>query len=538
MTDPVLNVIPETEIKGLFEGLKSDVATLRGQMETDRQTTGLAIEKRADDLQKALDAVSDFSSRMDELVRKVDQNSFARSFGQSNGELKDALETYQAGFKAFDGEDGAKEFDAGCRPSLKNIVEGVFQAGDDEAASRFHAPRHAAILRVQKAADDAYAIDAMLRAQMDPNELAAYNARGGIKSTKTWKRYEQIAGTFQKAAGDLIDRTTEVANWIPTQYSANLYERVKIGLPLLGLFQEIAMSAGTMELPLDMNDHEAGRVTEITSNANANPYSDAVFQNSGAIATKATLVAEKLRSRYWVSMDATEDALIAILPLLNAKHSRNIGEAIEDMIVNGHTAGLDTGGTHFGKTNPPATTDARYCADGLRKLALAFTPTPSNRADMGNVKATVIAIRGIRAAMGEYGMDVSRLAYLFGMFGFVKLLDDSNVLTIEKFGSMATIHTGTMAMVDGCSVMVSRRIPQNANATGVIDGVTTNRTLAIAVNKDAFVLGNRRRITLGQTQHGSSDTVELFAFWRGDFQPIVPTATIAGVGVLYNVAGV
>lgn len=537
MPDPVLNVIPEGEIKGALEGLKTDVASLRGQMEADRQSTGLAIEKRADDLQKALDAVSDFSSRMDELVRKVDQNNFARSFGQSNGELKDALETYQAGFKAFAGEDDAKEFDAGTRPSLKHIVEGVFQAGDDDVSSRFHAPRHAAILRVQKAADDAYAVDAMLRAQMDPNELAAYNARGGIKSTKTWRRYEQIASNFTKAAGDLIDRTTEVANWIPTQYSANLYERVKIGLPLLNLFQEIAMSAGTMELPLDMNDHEAGRMAEMTSNATANPYADTVFQNSGAIATKATLTAEKLRSRYWLSMDASEDAIIAILPLLGSKHSRNIGEAIEDAIVNGHTAGLDTAGTHFGKANPPVDPDARRCWDGLRKIALAYVPTPSNRADMGNVKPTVVAIRGIRAAMGEYGLDPAQLAYLFGLFGFVKLLDDTNVMTVEKFGSLATISTGTMAMVDGISVMVSRRIPQNANATGIIDNVTTNRTLALAVNKNAFVLGNRRRITLGQTQHGSSDSVELFAFWRGDFQPIIPTATIAGCGVLYNVAG-
>jgi len=542
MSDPVLNVIPEGEIKAAFEGLKTDVAALRSQMATDKEATGLAIEKRADDLQKALQAVDDFSARMDDLVRKVDQNAFAASFGQSNGELRDALESFQGGFKAFNGDDDATECKAGARPSLKHLVEGVFQASEnadaDSESARFHAPKHAAILRLQKAADDVYQIDAMLRAQMDAQQLANYQAAGGVKSTKTWARYQQIAGQFVKAAGDLIDRTTEVANWVPTQYSANLYERIKIGLPLLQAFQEVAMTTGTMELPLDMTDHEATRRTETTTNASMDSFSDTTFQNSGAIATKTTLSAEKLRSRYWLSAEASEDLLIAILPMLQNKHVRNIGEAIEDAIVNGHTTGLDTGGTHFGKTNPPAATDARYCWDGLRKMAIAYTPTPSNRADMGNVKPTVVGMRGIRAAMGEYGLDPSMLLYIMGMFGFVKLLDDSNVLTLEKFGNLATIQTGAMAAVDGCSVLVSRRVPQNANATGIIDGTTTNRTLAVVANKGAFVLGNRRRITLAQQYHIASDSNELVAFWRGDFQPLHATASIAGCGVLYNIAGV
>lgn len=532
----VLNVIPETEIKAAFEGLKADVATLRSQMAADKEATGLAIERRADDLQKALTAVDDFSKRMDDLVAKVQQNTFAASFGQSAGELKDAIDSFRVGFKAFNGDDPAVAVAAGSRPSLKHLVEGAFM--DDGEDVSFHAPRHAAILRLQKAADRALQVDAMLRAQMNAQDLAAYNAAGGIKSTKTWQRYQQIATDFTKAAAELIDRSTEVANWIPTQYSANLYERVKISLPLLTLFPEVAMDAGTMELPLDLNDQEATRRTEATTSASMDPWTDLVHVNPGALSSnKITLTAEKLRSRYWISQEASEDAIVAMLPLLERKHIRNMGEAIEDAIINGHTTGLDTGGTHFSKTNPPATTDARYSWDGLRKIAIAYTPTPSNRADMGNAKPTVVGIRGIRAAMGEYGLNPSMLAYIFGLFGYVKLLDDTNVLTLEKFGANASIATGVMARVDGVDVLVSRRVPQNANATGVIDGTTTNRTLAIVANKEAFILGNRRRITMGQQSHLSSDSVELVSYWRGDFQPAFATTTIAGCGVLYNIAG-
>ena len=62
--------------------------------------------------------------------------------------------------------------------------------------------------------------------------------------------------------------------------------------------------------------------------------------------------------------------------------------------------------------------------------------------------------------------------------------------------------------------------------------------MAVVANKGAFVLGNRRRITLAQQYHIASDSNELVAFWRGDFQPLHATASIAGCGVLYNIAGV
>ena len=110
-----------------------------------------------------------------------------------------------------------------------------------------------------------------------------------------------------------------------------------------------------------------------------------------------------------------------------------------------------------------------------------------------------------------------------------------NRVTLDKMGPNATVRTGVLAQVDGCDVVVSRRMPQNANASGVIDGTTTNRTLAVPVYTMGAVLGNRRRITLAQQQHVAMDTTELVAFWRGDFQPVYPVASTPFVGTLYNI---
>jgi len=531
-----LEVIPAGEIKEAFTGLQTDIVELQKQMAENKDATGLELEKRSDDLAKALDAVEDFSKRIEDIDRKTQQNAFSASFGSSAGELKGALDSFQGGFKSFDGDNEAIEHSVGSKPQIKHLVEGVFStAGDSEG--QFYAPRHESILRLQKAADDVYTVDACIRAGMDTNDLQEYNRRGGARSLGVFKSFKRVAENFQKAAGDLIDTSTEVANWLPTQFSANLYEQVKIGLPLVNMFQEIPMGAATVELPLDMNDNEATRVTEVTTITGGDPWSDTTFVNPSAFtSSKITLVAEKLRSRYWLSNEASEDAVVAMLPLLNRKHRRNMGEALEDAILNGQVGGLDTGGTHFGKANPSAATDARDCWDGLRKFVSVNTSVPATDGDMGNVKPTVTAIRGLRAALGEYGTDPNSLAYIFGIYGYIKLLDDASVLTVDKLGPAATIRTGVLGQVDGCDVVVSRRMPQNANAAGIIDGVTTNRTLAVVVNTNACILGNRRRNTPAQQRHEAMDATEVVAFWRGDFQPVYPQITTPFVGTLYNIA--
>lgn len=533
-----------TEIQKEYDSLKRDLGNLKTEMEQAAQKTGLAIEERSDDLQKALTGMTDIQERLEKLQKAQQTNEFLSTFGNTANELKSALEEFQVGFVEFDGDAKGREIEAGSRPSIKHIVEGAFTNGYGLGeTSDFIAPRHVEIARLQKAADAVYAADAMSRYVMDEGQLEEYRRKGGARSLKVYRQYAAIRDNFVKAVGDLIDTGTEVANWIPTQYSSSLYEKIKLGLPLMGMFREIAMDAPTVVLPLNMNDHEALRVTQTTtlgSSGAGDPWQDAYFNNPTAFASaKITFVAEKLRARYWMSEEASEDSIVALLSMLQNLMVRNIGEAIEDAIYNGQVTGdIDTGGTHFGKSNPVSsyTNDARYCWDGIRYHASVYTGSPSTSADQSNAKPTVVALRGLRAAMKEIGTNPANLAYILGPIGSIKLLDDTNVLTLDKLGPNATIRTGSLAQVDGVDVIVSRRVPENANASGVIDGTTTNRSMASCVHTDAYLVGNRRRITLGQQQWLASDTTELAAFWRGDVQPVYPMTTTPAVGHLYNVS--
>jgi len=535
-----VKVIKADEVKADIDGIKADMAELKSQMDSDRESTGLKADERHDDFVKYTEVVDSIAKRMDDHSAKVDKLALEASFGTGDGELKDALDTFRAGFDEFDGDNEAREREIGAKPSIKHLVEGVFTKlsdDPDDEMRQFHAPRHIKIRRLQKAADDVYIVDAMMRAQMDDQQKHEYERAGGMRSLKTFRRFEAISGDFVKATSELIDTATEVANWLPTQYSANLYEQVKIGLPLLNLFPEVAMTAQTMELPLDLNDHEAMRVTE-TTDSNDPPYTDGDHMNPSALASnKITASAEKLRARYWISREAEEDTIVAMLPLLNKKMRRGMGEAIEDAIINGQITGnIDTAGTHFSKSNPPASSDARDCWDGLRYHFQQYAGSPATRASGGNVAATVTAMRALRAAMGEYGVDPAMVVQIFSPFGYVTLLDDDDLMTVDKFGPQATVRTGTLAQADGMDVLVSRRIPENANASGIIDNVTTNRTLALLAYTEGALLFNRRRITMATQDHIAQDSRELVAFWRGDFQPVYPAASVPWGGELYNIA--
>ena len=125
--------------------------------------------------------------------------------------------------------------------------------------------------------------------------------------------------------------------------------------------------------------------------------------------------------------------------------------------------------------------------NGLRFLSQAAQKT-----DAANAVLTAAMLRTNRSKMGKYGARSDQLAHIIGVKSYVSLLADVNVLTIDKYGPNAPILTGELAKVDGVPIVLSEYVRQDLNATGVFDNVTTNRSLALTVNRRGFLLGQRR----------------------------------------------
>jgi hypothetical protein len=513
---PPIQVIDLAEHDGAFKEVAKDMESLRKEVKESAERTNLSLDQRKDDLVKYVGIMEGIQKEIERVGTEVETaKKLARMSSGSKG-LSAEVKHLGAGFKQPAGsDDDYQKILKGKKPSLKNLVEGVrLKSGE------FFTPNHEDIIELQRLHDDCVLTSAIKMA----SEGQQFMAEGGMKSLEIHEEFLYRAEAIQKADADLID-TTDLTNWVPTHFTTQIYELMKIGLPELGVFQEITMTGKNMDLNIDLTDEEADLIAEKVTIATASPFADLNAQP--VTDAKVTLAAKKLRARVLTSAEAEEDSIVALLPLIKRKLVRNMQEALADAIINGDEGGdLDTSAatTHFGKANPAAGVDARVAWDGLRSFALDNTATPTIVSNNGDAALTAAILQTAQSPMQEFGVDPSNMAWILGIIGYLELLADAQVATMEKIGDRAIILRGMLAAVNGVPIIVSRRIPNNCGVSGFMDNVTTDKTVAICVNREGAILGNRRRMTFGQDVYGATDTRDLFAFWRGDFEDLFGNA--------------
>lgn len=230
------------------------------------------------------------------------------------------------------------------------------------------------------------------------------------------------------------------------------------------------------------------------------------------------------------SEEISEDSIVPILPWVKDQIALALATAEEMALING-----DTTSTHM-DTNVSAAYDCRKAWDGLRDIGL--NGGASATVDISTL--TIENLRTIRKKMGKYGIDPSKVAMIVGLSGYIQLLSlkDSNsvqlVTTIDKYGPNATILSGELGKLDGIPVIVSQYIYENQGATGLYSASLT-KTSMLYVYTPAFIIGDRRRVTVKTAADIETDQQIVVATQRLDFHPFYPV-TEAMVGIGYNLA--
>lgn len=340
--------------------------------------------------------------------------------------------------------------------------------------------------------------------QRDPRELAFYR--------------DEFAPTVQA-----MDSQTaaEGLEYVPTALSSDLIERVNLELRVVALFPSLVMPTQ----PFDIPGRAARRQRAARGVENTADTGQTLTTKFTPATRKVRLSAGKFEGEMLVSKEEEEDAIIAVLPLMEEELIDWISFDMEDAAVNGDTAGgldSDTNGA----------TDPRTNWNGLRKTAIAGA-----KSDLASAAALTVAhLRTNRAKMGVYGIKVDSIAHVLGMSSYIQLLSDSAVQTMDKYGPNATIVAGELAKVDGVSVLVSEAIRQDLNAAGVFDGVTETETVALTVFKRGFVRGIRREleVQLLRELYAESDQDAIIVRTRQGFVSRFPN-TEPTVGVGFNI---
>lgn len=334
------------------------------------------------------------------------------------------------------------------------------------------------------------------------------------KTLRQWSKFEKIV----TAAMD-TETSTEGLEWVPTEFSPALIQKVRLQLKVAALHGRFNMPTNPFKFPAEGADAVAYKQSQSTSD------SATKFTASTPGTTDITFTAAKLAARVLASKEVEEDSIIAIIPYIQSKIATALAEAQENSTVNG-----DTSGTHQDADVTDAA-DARKCWNGYRKLAATAA-----KADLSTF--TTATLRGLRKLMGKYGINPNDLAYVVSVSTFYKMLALDEVSTVDKYGPAAVILSGELGKHDGIPLVVSEFVREDLNAAGVQDGITETKTVLPLVYRPGFMYGDRRSVTIQvlREMYAETDQDGIIATQRLDFEPLHDETTEYIVGLGYNIA--
>lgn len=334
---------------------------------------------------------------------------------------------------------------------------------------------------------------------------------GGMKSLWLYDRYNRIAKDFIKA----MDTATsgEGADWIPTAFSADLITKYRLALKVAGLFRWFNMPTSPYKFPLLTDGFTTYKPGE-----NVGDIGQKIPASTATTSSKQ-FDAVKLAARGVFSDEITEDSIVPILPILKAELAKAMADGLEDCIING-----DDSASHFdtGLGIGVAGNDRRTMFKGLRKLIIDGGETY----DASTFAAT--KLRGMRALLGKYGVNPAELVYVVSIAVYIKMLSFTEVATADKFTDAATWLKGFLTAIDGSPIVISEKMRQDLNATGVFDDSTKTYTGALLVHIPSYMIGERRSLTVKSKEDIEADQQILVTTQRLDFEKMRATTEPCG----------
>ena len=270
--------------------------------------------------------------------------------------------------------------------------------------------------------------------------------------------------------------TSDASDWVPTGMSSTLIDDLRLELKVAALFPTITLPArsGSFDNPIRGGRKLAYLQGESTSDSSSKYPAETVD------ASKVTFTAVKHALRMLFSDEMDEDSAISIMPLLRMELIQAISDAQENATING-----DTTSTHM-DSDVLDSTDVRKSWIGLRKHG----NNSSGNAAVDISELTTANLRSIRKAMGRYGVNPGKNAWITGISGFIQMLSLTEVLTMDKFGSKFTVKSGQLGQFDGSPIIISEFMRQDLHTTGVHTGSETD-TEILLVHTPAFRTGEK-----------------------------------------------
>ena len=299
------------------------------------------------------------------------------------------------------------------------------------------------------------------------------------------------------------------AEWIPDQFSTQLYQTFQIPRGLRALLPTINMDRETLLIPKlarGGRPYIKGAVTD-----------DLASYQASTIATEQkTIRAKALASLMNIDDSAGEDSAFAIIPALTKQIAQDLEDAFEDCMINGDTAAThqdDIGSWNirdrWGSSGLGGAADHRRLFLGLRAASM----DKGTGVDCANTQLDFAKFMECVATMGELAA-ANKVCVVSPEVLVSNFLQLNEVITLDKFGSQATVLTGQLGSLAGIPIVMSRYMSADLNGSGLYDNATKTQTGFVIFNTDSWSQFVRRQITVESDKKIESGALQIVATMR------------------------
>ncbi len=391
--------------------------------------------------------------------------------------------------------------------------------------------------------DPAPKSDWQARAQEMANEIGWVQRFGRPVSRERLRSFrDHLAAGPAAVAKVFADNSGEGGDWIVTMPTALLQRKAETMRQLEALVPVMEMSDTTMTMPV----LSRGVQPFLRSTPASGDLTAAQLPKSVPGTSSQTISAVSLTVNVPVDRDASEDSIVAAIPLMQLLVGEGLRDGTEDAMINGDTG--THGDTGIANWNPRgrwgilgAGNDHRYAWKGWRQRAFDIDATYTLAAQDFSASQTVSAYMGARAGLtaplgtSMQSDGVGDLVYITSPEHYLaKVLIDTNLLTVDKYGAAATIVAGEVGRIGGKRLLLSDFVDVEYNTAGIYDHSTRTKTGMLIVPLGQYLMGRRRGVRIEVELVAREGTVYIVASERKVLHPLA----LSNVDViwLYNLS--
>lgn len=417
----------------------------------------------------------------------------------------------------------AKDFDY-CRVAGADSMDKVFGKciSDDDAKSSSAPLNFGSIKSVGYMPDETRlrllqfkkAIsDVQIQAQI--KSRLANPSKACMESVPAFKNFMAMCKAFEVSDWD---------KWIDTVQARFYFEEYEIPLMLADQFDQLPMSSPIVRVPgaLGLLEGEL-EADDGTFSAQANSQASYLVESKNNVCHAV------------ITQDLLDDSSPAIIDKLRKEVIKGIARAYDKALLDG-----DTSIAHQ-DSDVVSAKSFKKAFTGLRKMAFANELVVGGGAIvLDNAGDTVSkdSFANLLKALKTQSAEKDDLCYIMGSTPHTDLITGAipELFTAFAFGSLASNRTGIVPPVFGVQPVLCSNVREDLNAAGVYDGVTTNLTYMLLVQKSRFARWTRQATKVWAAPSlPSSDMMLMSAKARHSFAGIPQTAKERSVVMLKNI---